>query len=235
MAKKNHSEYPYLLEDRTGTIPAACPILALADSFEAVRVVFKELWSDVKVKDHAIVRAHIAKDREASRQENTIYYEVPATEVELKKTIAHLRYMALEYGAAPEAIRLLGSLEPWTKKEEAIMAEKLKSKASAAKPDKEGLKAAAKKAPVAPKGAAPKRKGNADALAKARAAKGPDNRKIKALIKAKDIKARPGTFRHKMVSDLISSKTAQEFRDKDSAYDAGCLRYATEAGIVSLS
>lgn len=115
------------------------------------------------------------------------------------------------------------------------MAEKLKAKASAAKPDKEGLKTAARKTPVAKDSAKPKRKGNADALAKARAAKGPDNRKVKALIKAKDIQARAGTFRHQMISDLLSSKTAQEFRDKDSKYDAGCLRYAQEAGIVSLA
>lgn len=91
---------------------------------------------------------------------------------------------ALTDGATPEAIRLLGTLIPLTTKETNIMAEKLKAKG----PDKAALAAAAKKAPVAGKGAAaaPKKNpGNAAALAKAREAQ-KVNKKYKPLVKAKD-------------------------------------------------
>lgn len=234
MPRKNNHVFPYLLEDRTGTIPQACPILAVGESFEAIRVVYKDLWPEVKVRDHAIVRAHIVKNRESSVKENSIYYLVPPNEIELERAIRHLRYMALEYNATPEAIRLLNELSPFSEEEKKIMAEKLKAKATAAKPDKEGLKSAAKKTPVG--GASAKPRGNAAALAKARAARnsGPDMRKVTGLIKPKDIAARAGTFRYQMLSDLLGSKNVQEFRDKDPKYDAGCLRYAESANIVKL-
>jgi hypothetical protein len=118
-----------------------------------------------------------------------------------------------------------------------MMAEKLKAKASAKKADTEGLKNAAKKTPVAKKGGdAPKKRGNPEALAKARAARdtGPDTRKITALKKAKDIGARAGTYRHSMLTDLLGSKTVQDFRAKNAKYTAGDLRYAQEAGYISL-
>lgn len=117
------------------------------------------------------------------------------------------------------------------------MAEKLKAKASAAKPDKEGLKTAAKAAPVGGNKTSPKNKGNAAALAKARAAKatGPDTRKVKALVKVKDLKARAGTFRRQMLEDLLGSKTVQEFRDKDSKYNAACVAWAQKEGFVQYS
>lgn len=160
-----------------------------------------------------------------------------------RKLALEFKRVALDKGATPEAIRLLGTLIPLTKKECSIMAEKLKAKATAKKTaDSKGLKAAAKAAPVA-KGAkeaaaAPKRRGNPEALKKAREAranKGPDTRKIKALKKVKELDARDGTFRRKMLEDLISSKTVQEFRDKNAKYDAGCLKYAIEAGVVSVA
>lgn len=116
------------------------------------------------------------------------------------------------------------------------MAEKLKAKAAPKKADTEGLKSAAKSAPVGGKNStAPKKKGNAEALAKARAARqsGPDNRKIKANIKAKDIAARPGSYRHTMLTKLLSAKTVQEA--KDAGVSAGDLRYAMGANIVSVA
>lgn len=232
MTKKQRSEFPFSLEDRTGCI--TYPIIAIEETFQAVRVVYREQFPYPKVADHSILRAHIAPDREASFKENTIYYVPPASENPISTHLSTLRRTALEHGATPEAIRLLGSLEPWTKKEENIMAEKLKAKASAAKPDKETLKSAAKSAPVGgKKGSSPAKKGNAEALAKARAAKGPDNRKIKALIKTKDINARAGSKRHEMLTALLGSKTVQEFRDK--GYTSGDLNYAIGAGVVSAS
>lgn len=226
MGKKN--EFPFSLEDRTGCL--TYPIIAVEASFESVRVVYRQMFgADApKLVDHTILRAHIAESREASQKQNTIYYAPPASENPLRTHIANLRRMCLEQGATPEAIRLIGSLEPWTKKEEAIMAEKLKSKASASKPDKAGLKSAAKSTPV---GGNKKGKGNADALAKARAAKGPDTRKIKVLNKKPA--AREGSYRARMLKDLLASKTVAEFRGKDSAYSAGDVAYAIKAGIIS--
>jgi hypothetical protein len=146
---------------------------------------------------------------------------------------------SLESGATPDAIRLLSKATgTFTKKEEKEMAEKLKAKGAAKAPksaNTDELKEAAKSAPVAAKDAPAKRKGNPEALAKARAARqtGPDNRKIKGLVKAKDLTAREGSTRRKMLEDLLSSKTVQEFRDK--GYSAGDLNYATSAGVVSVS
>lgn len=116
------------------------------------------------------------------------------------------------------------------------MAEKLKAKKSATKPDTDGLKTAAKKTPVAKKGAdgTPKKRGNPEALAKARAARsaGPDTRKITANKKPKDIAARPGSYRHGMLTKLLAAKTVQDA--KDAGVTAGDLRYAIDAGYVSV-
>jgi hypothetical protein len=168
MAKKNTSEFPFSLEDRMGCLTS--PIVAVEESFMAVRVVYRQIFPEQRIVDHTILRDHISVDRDTSYKDRTIYYVPPASENPIQTHIAALRRNALEYGATPEAIRLLGALAPWTDKEKKIMAEKLKSKASAAKPDKEGLKNAAKAAPVGKGKAAPK-KGNAEALAKARAAR----------------------------------------------------------------
>lgn len=226
---KKQTEFPFSLEDRMGCTTS--PIIAIAESFEAVRVVHRTIYPEPRVVDHTILRMHISKDRETSTKDRTIYYVPPASETPLPTHLAYLRRHALEAGATPEAVRLLGSLEPWTKKEEAIMAEKLKSKGTAAKPDKDGLKAGAKKAPA---GGAKKR-GNPEALAKARAARSnePDNRKIKVLIKKPE--AREGSYRARMLAALVSSKTVAEFRAKDKAFTAGDLGYAVKAGIVSVA
>lgn len=233
MARKQQSEFPFGLEDRMGCI--VYPIIVVEETFHAVRVVHRVVYPEQRVVDFTILREYISVDRETSYKESTIYYVSHAPKHPVLKThIDNLRRLALEVGATPEAVRLLGSLEPWSKKEETIMAEKLKAKAKPVKASTDELKAAAKSTPVA-KGAKA-RKGNADALAKARAARaerGPDNRKIKANIKAKDIAARAGSYRHTMLTNLINAKTVQEFRDK--GHSAGDLAYATKAGIVSVA
>jgi hypothetical protein len=237
MRKKVHSEFPFSLEDRTGCL--TYPIIAIEETFHAVRVVHMIIYPERKVGDHSILRANIAADRESSNTQDTVYYVPSASENPIQTHLAALRRNALEYGATPEAIRLLGSLEPWTKKEEATLSEKLKAKGKAS-PNKDALKEAATSTPVAKKNTAsaePKKRGNPDALRKAREARasGPDTRKIKALIKPKDIAARAGTYRHTMISDLLAAKTVQEFRDKNPKYSAGDLRYAIGANIVSVS
>jgi hypothetical protein len=238
MAKKQKPRYTtFRLMDRTGTIKS--PLLVVGDSFESYRVVYqdRELFKN-KVCDGTVLYAHIAENHEASHKANTIYYKQASAPELLASLFNSIRATAVEEAATPEAIRLLGELSPWSEKEKKIMAEKLKAKASAAKPDKAGLKSAAKSAPVAKNATAdaPKKRGNADALAKARAARasGPDTRRITSLKKAKDIAARAGSYRHGMLTDLLASKTVQEFRDKNKSYSAGDLRYAQEAGYISL-
>jgi len=235
MAQKKPRYETFRLVDRTNTIQY--PLLVVGESFQAYRVLYQDRhqFQDV-VCDGTTLFAHIAEDFEAARKQNVIYYKQPSAPELLAACFNTLRDIALQGGATPEAIRLLGEISPWTAREEKIMAEKLKSKASAAKPDKEGLKSAAKAAPVGGKGAAKPKKGNAEALAKARAARasGPDTRKITKLKKPKDIEARAGTFRHQMLTDLLASNTVQDFRDKNSKYDAGCLRFAQEAGYVKV-
>lgn len=151
--------------------------------------------------------------------------------------VALLKRQALDHGATPEAIRLLGRITPLTKQEEATMAE---NKKLAKKGDAEGLKAAAKAAPVAPKAekaAAPKAKGNAEALAKARADKGPDNRKI--AINPDHKKGNPyrdGTKAHATFEHMKTCKTVQDFKDGlTSDHDGGYLRYASRDGYITLS
>lgn len=236
MAKKQKPRYEtFRLVDRTNTIQH--PLLVVGESFQAHRVVYQDrhIFAN-RVLDGTVVYDHVAESLEASQKQNTIYYKQPSSPELLKALISSLRDIALKEGATPEAIRLLGELSPWTTREEKEMAEKLKAKASAAKPDKEGLKSAAKSAPVGGKNA-PKKRGNAEALAKARAARssGPDTRKITKLKKPKDIEARAGTFRYQMLADLLASSTVQDWKDKGAGkYDAGCLRYATEAGYVKV-
>lgn len=149
----------------------------------------------------------------------------------LSKThLQWLRLKALESGATPDAIRLLSNTTgKFSQKEMNDMAEKLASKAAPKKADAKGLKKAAASTPVGGK----KGRGNTEALKKAREAKGPDTRKIKANIKVKDIAAREGSYRHKMVTALLGSKTVQEFRDQ--GFTAGDLRYAIDADIVSVA
>jgi hypothetical protein len=233
--KKKPRYKTFRLMDRTGTIQH--PLIVVGESFESYRVVYQERYQfQDRVTDGTTLMAHIGENEEAARKAGLIYYRQSSAPELLASIIERLRTIALQGEASPEAIRLLDTVEPWSEKEKKIMAEKLKAKAANVKTaDKEGLKAAAKSAPVAKKGGGA-RKGNPDALAKARAARaerGPDNRKVKPLIKAKDIAARAGSYRHTMLTNLINAKTVQEFRDK--GHTAGDLAYATKAGIVSVA
>lgn len=136
----------------------------------------------------------------------------------LKQEVAELRRRALSSGATLEAIQLLGQLTPITKLEEATMADTKLSRKTA---DTAGLKAAAKTAPVKGKPTAkvatteaPKRKGNPEALAKAREARKNgvvENRKYKVLVKRGDVKVREGSWTEAMVGHILANK------DTDSA------------------
>lgn len=148
----------------------------------------------------------------------------------------------LNHGAEAEAVRLIGELSPFTKKELQTMADKLKSKG---KPADAAAKGKGKTAPAAAADAAPatkaKGKGNPEALKKAQEASAGKRaearaKKIKALKKPKDIEAREGSFRAQMLTDLLgcNGKTVGDFYEMNDKYDAGCLRFATEAGFVSV-
>lgn len=124
-----------------------------------------------------------------------------------------LRVQALKDGATPEAVRLLGAIKPFTKKEELEMAEKLKAKATG---NAAALKAAAKKTPVGGEKKAPAKRGNADALAAARAAKNV-NRKYKPLVKAKDLTLRDNSWTKYMVETILANKDTDSARAAHAA------------------
>jgi hypothetical protein len=229
-AEKTLPKFPFSVGDRASYIRKAAVALETVMVPIARVVTFSVARSMVEVAD--IPLTEIAPDPASKNQFYVDGYHVSGGPASMAKThLSWLRSQALNGGATPDAIRLLSKATgAFTKKEEAIMAEKLKTKASVAKPDKEGLKAGAKAAPA---GGAKKNKGNPAALAKARAAKGPDNRKIKVLNKKPE--ARENSYRARMLKDLLASKTVQEFRDKDKAYSAGDVAYAIKANIISVA
>lgn len=127
--------------------------------------------------------------------------------------LSALAALAKRDGATPEAIRLLDGVVPFTQKDVEDMAGKLSKKTEAAP------KAAAEKAPKAAKGKAaetgaeaPKKKGNPEALAKARAARaeaGPDVRKISIVNKTNPY--REGSNRAASYDALKGAKTVDDY------------------------
>lgn len=149
----------------------------------------------------------------------------------LQAAISRIKRSMLEHGAVAEAVVLIGEISPFKPEELKIMAEKLKAKGGAApkttgkapkKGDAEALKAAAKDTPVGGKKAkgaapaeAPKRKGNIEALNKAREARSGDTeaykkQKIKVLVKAKDSGLRADSDRQRKLEFVQRFKTVGE-------------------------
>lgn len=219
---------PFPVGDRAAFIRKAAVALDIVQVPTALVVVYSVAYDRVEVAN--IPLSEIESGRQWYVDGDHTGFE-PAG---LAKThLSWLRSQALTGGATPEAIRLLEkATSAFSNKEKTAMAEKLKTKTAPKKGNAKALKEAATAAPVGGEKTAPKRKGNADALAKARAAKGPDTRKIVALKKPKEIEARAGSFRHQMLTDLLSSKTVDDFKGKGDKYDAGCIRYAVEAGYI---
>jgi len=222
-------KHPYPVGDRAAFIRKAAVVLDIVQVPTAMVVVYSVAYDRVEV-------AHIPlSEIETGRQWYVDGFHVSGGPAALAKThLSWLRSQALTGGATPEAIRLLEkATSAFSNKEKTAMAEKLKAKAT--RPNKAALKAAAASTPVAGDRATPKKRGNPEALKKAREAKGPDTRKIKALIKAKDINARAGSFRHQMLSDLLASKTVDEFKQKDAKYNAACVNFGVSQGAISVS
>lgn len=155
------------------------------------------------------------------------------TDLDVAPVLAAIKAKALKQGATLEAIQLLGTLLSISKEEEAEMATTKLARKGA---DTEGLKAAAKAAPVNPakKGAAEpaKKRGNPEALAAARAARasGPDTRKINVL--KKEHGARDGTKRADLLNKMFKHPTVQK------AVDAGVsksdISWAAREGYIEL-
>lgn len=239
--KENLPKLPFSVGNRAAYINTAAVAIELVQVPTLRTVVYSVPRNRVEVSEVPVSR--VSTDHNTKDQYYVDGGHVMGGPSAMAKThLSWLRSRALESGATPEAVRLLArATGSFKKSEEKEMAEKLKAKAPKAA-NKDELKAAAKSTPVgkgakpAP-GTAPARKGNnADNLAKARAAraqKGPDNRKVTGLVKAKDLAARPGSYRHTMLTNLLNSKTVQEFRDK--GHTAGDLAYATKAGIVKVA
>lgn len=134
-----------------------------------------------------------------------------------KTHLGNLKLKALKFGATPDAIRLFRKVVDLTKQEEAIMADaKLKSKAAKAK---EAKPKATKPVGGGGKAAATKpRRGNPEALAKARAARaeaGPDVRKITILKKENPY--REGSNRAKSWDALKGAKTVEDYKNAGGA------------------
>lgn len=128
------------------------------------------------------------------------YHEIHDENSSLQSIFSRIKEQMLTHGASRLAVQWVHDLEPFDEKELKIMAEKLKSKKT--KPVGGGGKLAEGKA----------KKGNPEALAKARAARaenaGPDTRKIKVLKKPHG--AREGTKRAELLDTIYSSKTVEE-------------------------
>lgn len=150
----------------------------------------------------------------------------------VKTHLQWLRSKALESGATPDAIRLLSrATKPFTAKEEKDMAQKLATKNAPKAGNAKALKAAAAKTPVGKGGG---RKGNADALARAREAKkaatGPDTRKITVLKKPHG--AREGTTRCTILDTVYKAKTVQAA--VEAGIKAGDVAWAAREGYIRL-
>jgi hypothetical protein len=160
--------------------------------------------------------------------------------VDVQERVAATKAKALTHGATLEAIQLLGTLTSLTPDEEKTMAE-----ANTKLSRKDELKKAAKETPVAgkkaaaPKLAAPARKGNPDALAKARAARAAPavNKPYKVLVKTNP--GREGTWTHAMVEHIIGATSTDDAKaslaaDKENKHRKLDFSWAAAKGIIKI-
>ena len=169
-------------------------------------------------------------------QIGTIGTRYITSEMTVEKAAEFLRQRALQYGATPEAIRLLGQFSPFTKKEKDEMAEKLKSGNAA------GLKAAAKGTPVGggAKSAPAPKKGNPEALAKAREAGAAareelkkDKRKITLTDKGAEKVKKGGDS--SAVANLVAMKAAKTVGGAiTNGLSMADLNYAQRSGTIEI-
>lgn len=222
---KGWPEPPFMMVD-TASI-AGTKLLILARSALA--------WVGVEYSPYDYVRDIVVHDRHASRgatkgkrfhpwEYNTNL--VTGEKRVYEEHIRSLRLLSLRDGATPEAIRLLDGIQPFTRKEVEDMAGKLSKKTEAPKKEAPAKAAKAEKS-------ASGRKGNPEALAKARAARaeaGPDTRKITIVEKTNPY--REGSNRAASFDALKGAKTAQDY--KDAGGKAKYLSRWAEEGLIKL-
>lgn len=225
MRKDGWPEPPFLMNDTTAYI--AKPIVVLERSVKAWRGV---AWG---FETSAVVD-RVMEDRHCSvkpSQGARFHWQSPAScNIDNDITLTHLaniRAQALAGGATPEAIKLLGNVQPFTEEEIEDMTAKLAKK-------KEPAPAKDKKAEKKAETAKAKPKGNPEALKKAREARaeaGPDVRKI-TVLKKEGPGYREGSNRASSWAALKGAKTAQDY--KDAGGKAKYLSRWEEEGFIKL-
>jgi len=194
--QKSTLKVPFSLRDNVSLLTQ--PVVALEESFKAVRAVaYSVAYS--RVIDTTILLADIGDDRGLRYRLYDPADEGIIMKGHVQTHVDHMRRLALDMGATPEAVRLLNAYEAFTQKELNIMAEKLVKKAAA--------KPAPKKADAA------KPKGNPEALKKARearASKEAENRKYKVTAKLKDLTLREGSWTKFMVETILAHTTTDD-------------------------
>jgi hypothetical protein len=225
-------DLPFRVEDYSRSVG---DIVFLEESFHAYRGIYHDQVMR-RIVDTTIIGKYIA-DGKASMHEGFIYGQPRDIMVNWQghafAQIDSLRHLMLELDidATPEAIRLIGLYRPWSKKEEATLAEKLGKKAAKVK---DAASDTAKPVGKGGKVAGAKGKGNPEALAKARAARaesGPDVRKIKIVNKENPYRAESNRFN--AFAALTGAKTVQEYVDA-----GGAKKYLSrwvEEGRITLS
>lgn len=204
-------EYPYWLRDNNSIIGTTW--LVLGPTFCGVRAIARVPY--MPGLQHG-VRYRVIPEWMIRHFALTV-----PEEASLQSIYEGIKSEMLSHGADPLAVQWLGELSPFTEKEMRIMADKLKTKGAAA-PKKE----AAKK-----EGGG--RKGNPEALAKARAARaeaGPDTRKITVLKKENPY--REGSNRAASFAALKGAKTVEDYKNA-----GGAVKYISRwesEGIISL-
>lgn len=223
MRKDGWPEPPFLMNDTTAYI--AKPIIVLERSVKAWRGV---AWGF----EASVVVDRVMEDRYCSAEPSRgarFHWQSPAScnfASDVTHThLANIRAQALDGGATPEAIKLLGAIKPFTEEEIEVMTAKLaKKKDPAPKADKKADKKATE--------AKAKPKGNPEALKKAREAReaGPDTRKITVVEKKNPY--REGSNRAASWDALKGAKTAQDY--KDAGGKAKYLSRWAEEGLIKL-
>lgn len=209
---------PYLVRDCAMFVQA--PIIAAAPTFCGVIGVHRQVFMpglQLAVVDRALLTELDKNGRFTAW-----------TDSSLQDVISGIKPLMLEHGATPEAIRLVGEISPFSKKELSTMAEKLAKGKGAAK-------AEPKTKPVAGGGKAAK--GNADALAAARDAKkqaaATDKRKVTLTEKGKE-RAKSGKETGAVANLLILQK-AKTVADAIAAGLAmSDLNYAEKSGTLEI-
>lgn len=193
--------------------------LVVGRTFDGVRAIGRQVHFDGVTPGVVHRTIHDEHLRHYPKDENT----------SLQSFFTGLKEEMLTHGATALAVQWVMEMEPapFSEKELNIMSEKLKGKA---KPAAKTTKAAA------PKADKPARKGNPEALAKAREAKSAGreaNRSKKIKVLNKNHGARAGTNRANMLDIVIKAKTVGD------AIDGGAtmvdVRFAEKQGFIELN